>query len=834
MPKSLPIIEDRRLTLDQAGYMPPNSDNSRKSCSNCWKYQKDKQRCLEVAGTITPLMVCNTHVFGGAITMEFTAQQTPAQFAGLIETSEGTSCDNCSAFKEGFCQRLQDGQGNNAKVEARGCCDAWTAISSMDQNDLSERLDAVADRLSGVKLPGEVRHAVEAAAEIVAKQRLTRSQRRAMQRAAKKHLHKHKVWVEVTDQPKKGRHGVWLGRATFYWKGDPDKTKHSQVITPGGPARLTIKSMKLFVKPRDGEGYFYGVKRDEAGSEKSSDEAQKKDEQKNPEPEKKKEHGALDPTADDDGDGVADAARVGVPAKEIPPPPPTPRLPNLTEEQRAIEQRFIEDYEKDPEGMGDRYRLKVVGKAAKKNEPPTFVTDDAKMLSADYDPPGKSPEEIGAARARRNVLVHQAANAIAKRAFVQHLDELAKLPDGDKKKSVLVTSGGCGAGKGFAVKKGPGAVKELKDQVGAIWDAAGEQNATENPWILEECKKRGLKAHFLFVDADPERQWASPKLGVVSRAAQPPPEGEGRMVDARLFADSYALGAKNFKAFQDGHKDDPNANFVFINTWDMSEPDDKGDRWPIIRGADGISEKSLALNSDELYRKATDVIQRAAPTEAIKEGATVGQKIWGPPAEGKKTTASARPEVVVSAGDKDEKKGKDEGLKELEETLRENFDDNMKNLDKFYREAWEDSREFVSDLEYDKNGHLKPPKTRKVKKDKDEDEGDDEKGEKTEASVDASTRMDAIVTVLTAKVKLPAETMLALEEAATAVSARVRRRRHRMLRYAEQNQAQRYNIDEHRPAVDAVNVGNRLKSLPESVQQSKDLAEALEDQSKKD
>src|SRR5262249_17451605 len=135
-------------------------------------------------------------------------------------------------------------------------------------------------------------------------------------------------------------------------------------------------------------------------------------------------------------------------------------------------------------------------------------------------------------RATLNLALHQTANAIAKRAFVQHLNTLK---EGDE---ILVTVGGCGAGKGYALGNVPEALA-MKDRSKAVWDSAGDQNATENPWIQSEAEARGLKVNYIYVHADPYSQWAHPERGVVKRAADPK---DGRMVDAYVFADSYAIG----------------------------------------------------------------------------------------------------------------------------------------------------------------------------------------------------------------------------------------------------------------------------------------------------
>jgi hypothetical protein len=264
-----------------------------------------------------------------------------------------------------------------------------------------------------------------------------------------------------------------------------------------------------------------------------------------------------DPTDDPNHDGIPDASRVGVPAFSTPPPPPViPRLPNLNQEERQVEDRFAKHFEADPDGVAAAYVEKLKSREIG-DAPNVFNTDDAKLLSGDYNPQGVDQNEVFDARSKYNVAVHQTANAIAKRAFVKYLDDVVRgLPE--DRRTVLVTSGGVASGKGYAIGQVE-SVNEVAQSVGAVWDAAGEQNATENPWILEQCKQRGIKPIFVFVHADPAQTWENPKRGVIERAQK-----KGRMVDARLFADSYAIGAKNFKAFYDKHKDSGDADFVIL------------------------------------------------------------------------------------------------------------------------------------------------------------------------------------------------------------------------------------------------------------------------------
>lgn len=177
----------------------------------------------------------------------------------------------------------------------------------------------------------------------------------------------------------------------------------------------------------------------------------------------------------------------------------------------------------------------------------------------------------------------------------------------------------CAAGKGSTLKRSqtPGdphaGMMPAAEQVGAIWDAAGEQNATENEWVLQECQKRGLKPIFAYVWADPKDTWSHPERGVIRRAIR-----KGRMVDARLFADSYALGAKNMHAFVQKH---PDANFIFIDNRDKKAP----------KLLDRFPEETLRWDSDAIYRDALQALaeRRDELDKALLQGGLVGTKIWG-------------------------------------------------------------------------------------------------------------------------------------------------------------------------------------------------------------
>lgn len=306
----------------------------------------------------------------------------------------------------------------------------------------------------------------------------------------------------------------------------------------------------------------------------------------------------VDVERDADKDGITDAARVGVSAFDVPIPPPISQLPNLTPYERQVESDFIKAFEKDPDKMAQDF-LKVVKAATKEGDPPTFGTDDAKVLASKWtDPP------VGENRATLNTPLHGTANAIAKKAFLAHLDTLNK---GDE---VLVTAGGCGAGKGYALKNVPEALA-AKQKVKAVWDSAGDQNATENPWLQKELEKRGLKGTYVYVHADPKVQWSDPNKGVVKRAGDPK---DGRMVDGKVYADSYAIGARNHQAFYEANRE--RANFIFL--------DNTGT--PKLIG--GIPKDALNIKRQELAKFVSDETKKLDAPAHVKQGATIGDRIW--------------------------------------------------------------------------------------------------------------------------------------------------------------------------------------------------------------
>lgn len=356
-------------------------------------------------------------------------------------------------------------------------------------------------------------------------------------------------------------------------------------------------------QPRDEHGRFgSGGSASEAGGVSSS--GPTKDPYTPPPP---GEHYNPDVEHDGNKDGVTDAARVGVPAMHVPPPPPIERMPNLTPDERDVEDDFISHYEKDPDGMAHNYRQLAIN-SAKPGDPPTFATDDAKALSPVWGHPLLPQSEQAQNRALYNIPLHATANAIAKRAFLEHLDTLKP---GDE---LLVTNGGCGAGKGYVLKNDELA-KGLKANSKAIWDSAGDQNATENPWIQKEAEARGLKVNYLYVHADPKEQWAGER-GVVQRAQNP---DDGRMVTTRVYADSHTIGARNHDTFHKDNIDNPSARFYY-----------RENRGPTPISHETMPRAALQVDRHELQRFAKEAIHKkeGVPSHILR-GGTLDDRLWG-------------------------------------------------------------------------------------------------------------------------------------------------------------------------------------------------------------
>lgn len=254
---------------------------------------------------------------------------------------------------------------------------------------------------------------------------------------------------------------------------------------------------------------------------------------------------AHSPEEDANQDGVADFARVGVPAFEVPPPPEMiPCLPNTTELEKGIEERFASQYLADPEGTVKRYFA-----AAQKvqSSQKVFSTYTARLLSPDYSPRDSSGEKVRAARCAYGTITLQAANAIAKKAFITHLDRMQNVSE-DKKTMVCV----CGPVNG----RSKDLVRKVQAKAAAVWEAAGELNNIECPWLLEESRRRGFDTIFVYAHTDPYATWKE----LAAKAWE-----VGRLTDTLLFSESYVIGTQNFRKFMKLNTDSPDVEFVLVD-----------------------------------------------------------------------------------------------------------------------------------------------------------------------------------------------------------------------------------------------------------------------------
>lgn len=246
-------------------------------------------------------------------------------------------------------------------------------------------------------------------------------------------------------------------------------------------------------------------------------------------------------------------SRVGVAPMTV--PDTIPRLKGLPPPQAKAHENFAREYESDPDRLARDYMALVAGS----KDPKVFSTDDAKALSSDYNPPGAPEQDALAAGCRMNLAVHNTANAVAKRAFLMRLDEIAA--DRNAKKRVVVTDGGAGAGKTYAIENNSKA-RQLMMDADAVWDAAGEQNSTEIPWVIQEARARSIAVDVIYVLQTPDVSWARALRRAVS---------SGRVVDYRLHAESYAEGARNFDAIQKQFEQDRDVTFTILDVRSIAD-----------------------------------------------------------------------------------------------------------------------------------------------------------------------------------------------------------------------------------------------------------------------
>ena len=317
------------------------------------------------------------------------------------------------------------------------------------------------------------------------------------------------------------------------------------------------------------------------------------------------------------GKGMTKQAIVGVAGKEI--PKRVPRLSGITEEQKEIENQFAELWE-DP-GKREQAIATLREKFTSKDGSMTIETDAVKELDPRWGSEKrikklKAKQEDGTISAseedelngylsfqqRNNTVLHQTANVLAKETLRREIE--SRKANGEEV-NLMVTSGGCAVGKGFGLKEmGRNAIRKNtkdkslvdrydrettpnKDMI--IWDSAGDQNATELPWVASQDVD-----HITFVHTvgNGAKNASNAKSGLVQRAVD-----KGRMVDANVYSQSYWIGNYNFQVFYDNNKSNPKFSFFKV------ENPGKGN------GPTKLVDPSSTSSFDKSYLSANQAIQ---------------------------------------------------------------------------------------------------------------------------------------------------------------------------------------------------------------------------------
>lgn len=284
------------------------------------------------------------------------------------------------------------------------------------------------------------------------------------------------------------------------------------------------------------------------------------------------------------GRGMTKASIVGVAGNEI--PEKVPRLNGLSSEQKKIENDFAQNWEDKTKREAAVSKLKDM--FTDKDGVMTIETDKVKELDPNWGSKSrikelsgkvKSGEATSAERAelngylsyqqRNNTVLHQTANVLAKEVFRREVSERKARGEAV---DVLVTSGGCAVGKGFGLEdmgremiRKNTTNKKLVDGYNRdtkasknmiIWDSAGDQNATELPWVASQGARHVTFVHTV---GDAAKNASNEKSGLVQRAID-----KGRMVDTTVYAQSYSIGNHNFNQFYQNNKDNKSFSFYKV------------------------------------------------------------------------------------------------------------------------------------------------------------------------------------------------------------------------------------------------------------------------------
>lgn len=208
-----------------------------------------------------------------------------------------------------------------------------------------------------------------------------------------------------------------------------------------------------------------------------------------------------------------------------------PHAPGLSQEERAVEERFAEFVGQNPEKAIAAYR-KQFGN--------NINVDNARELSKDYAPdgPGLNDDRNRAARAMHSDAVEEPARALANAAYLQVLKET---PANDA--PVVFTAGGAGSGKSTSIAN-VGTAQSCLSTADLIYDTtlSDANSALEK---IKAALKSGRKVCIVFVYRDPVDAFE----GALLRAMK-----EGRTLSLDAFARTHQSAPEVLLALYEQYK----------------------------------------------------------------------------------------------------------------------------------------------------------------------------------------------------------------------------------------------------------------------------------------
>jgi hypothetical protein len=218
---------------------------------------------------------------------------------------------------------------------------------------------------------------------------------------------------------------------------------------------------------------------------------------------------------------------------------------NLSPEQREVEARFAAYLEARTDEAIARY-VERYGKE--------INTDNVRELSSDYAPGGMDAEDPAtvAARTRWGDAVHEPASALTREIFRRALSREAAP---DRRKQVVFTAGGAGAGKTTSIRK----LADLSHAVEAaeiVYDTILSSFQSSVPRIAQALDA-GRMVSIVFVYRDPIDSFVD---GLLPRA-----KSIGRTLPLDIFLNSHVGSIEALPRIAEHYKDDRRVAIAVID-----------------------------------------------------------------------------------------------------------------------------------------------------------------------------------------------------------------------------------------------------------------------------